>query len=172
MGKQVLRRLLLGGGLILGLACSAGQAEVITRVSPDGRVRYIVVHTIPTLAESGAKIAYPSAAGMAAVRETLRTGAETPITTHREEDGRITYTMPTGDPFSQGSVSCGVIGNPQTREETTAAYETVLARLQAKPDSVECRLQLVRIGRVRGQSELAISNDLRVLGVPGVETTP
>jgi hypothetical protein len=161
--------------LLLGALLSAApalHAEVITRVSPDGRVRYIVLHTIPTLDESRAKIVYPSRDGMAAVRETLRTGAPSPITAHREEDGRITYTMPTGDPFDQSALTCGVSGIPQTREEATAAYETVLSQLQGKPDSVACRLQLVRIGRVRGQSELAISNDLRVLGVPGLENTP
>src|SRR6266581_4111672 len=147
MRWQMCGSLLLGGGLIVGLACSTGQAEVITRVYPDGTVRYTVVHTTPTLAESAAKIRYPSPEGLAAVRETVRTGAQTPITMKREEDGRISYTIPTGDPFGQSSVSCGVIGIPQTREEATTAYDTVRSRLQDKPDSVECRLQLVRIGR-------------------------
>jgi hypothetical protein len=48
MGKQVLGRLLLGGGLIMGLACSAGQAEVIKRINPDGSNTFIVPQKMPS----------------------------------------------------------------------------------------------------------------------------
>jgi hypothetical protein len=48
MGKQVLGRLLLGGGLIVGLACSAGQAEVIKRINPDGSNTFIVPQKMPS----------------------------------------------------------------------------------------------------------------------------
>jgi hypothetical protein len=53
MGKQVLGRLLLGGGLIVGLACSASQAEIIKRVNPDGSNTFIVPEKVPAGDRSG-----------------------------------------------------------------------------------------------------------------------
>jgi hypothetical protein len=170
MGKQVLGRLLLGGGLIVGLTCSAGQAEVIKRIYPDGTIRYAVVHGVPSAAETAARLPPPRPEDIAATKEAVRIGTPPPITSQREEDGRLRITVPTIAPLVRGS--CGIASIPRTREEATTAYETVLGNLQANPDSVECRLQLVRIGRQRGESELAISNDLRVLGVPSLERAP
>ena len=48
MDKPGLGRLLLGGGLLVGLACSAGQADVIKRVNPDGSNTFIVPQKTPS----------------------------------------------------------------------------------------------------------------------------
>ena len=155
------------------LACASAWADVLTTVDPDGRTRYTVVHTVPTLAESQAGIRYPGGADMETVRERIRQGLRLPQTWRREEDGRWSVTMPTTEPYRgvAGAAAPGVVRDPSEIRQAKEAYEASLERMQQEPFCVECRQDALAkgrayraLGRPDGRltldDEAAIANDL------------
>jgi hypothetical protein len=100
-------------------------------------------------------------------------------------DGSITYIVPQRAP-SPAVVEPGPCdpsaNTPTTFAQAQDAYNTVLQRLQAAPDNVQCRQQLVRLGRLQAElerasgratvyDETAIANDLNAIS-GGSATVP